>query len=79
MNDNFDIFELLNQFKTDNNENTYKNISDSSPTSKTNKSDEILNLLIAIKPFLNVSKKEKLDAYINIMNFKSIINLFGGD
>lgn len=79
MNDNFDIFELLNQFKTDNNENTYKNISDSSPTSKTNKSDEILNLLIALKPFLNVSKKEKLDAYINIMNFKSIINLFGGD
>ena len=70
MNDDIDISNILNQFS---------GASSSDSPNESNPSEEILNLLLAIKPFITASKKDKLDTYLNIMNFKSFINIFGGD
>ena len=74
MNDNFNISELLSQLTSDTN-NDCSSSSDSSHIDTSN-TDKILNLLLAIKPFVNVEKQEKLNSYLTLMNFKSIFNIF---
>ncbi|MEG0073058.1 MAG: hypothetical protein RR922_00180 [Clostridia bacterium] len=41
--------------------------------------DYAIDLLNAIKPFITPSKQTKLDTYINILSYKKILNIFGGD
>lgn len=57
-----------------------KKIMDSLNTS--NKDDPRANLLLSLKPYLNETKKDKIDNYVNFLQFAKIIevmNPLGGD
>lgn len=44
-----------------------------------NKNDPRANLLYSLKPYLRDSKKEKLDQYVNLLNFSKIAELMNKD
>lgn len=82
MNDNIDLSNIINLFNSNDdntNDNNTDNISSNNTNQSTNSNDPLCELLVAIKPFVNNKKQEKLDSYLAIMNFKNILNLFGGD
>ena len=57
-----------------------KKIMDSLNTS--NKDDPRANLLLSLKPYLNETKKDKIDNYVKFLQFAKIIevmNPLGGD
>lgn len=46
------------------------------------KDDPRSNLLLSLKPYLNESRKDKLDQYVQLMNLSRIVDVFpflGGD
>ena len=66
---NFDINTILK----------LKNILDNMNSSK---NDSRANLLLSLKPYLNDSKKEKIDQYIKFLKIANVVeamNLSGGD
>ena len=41
-----------------------------------NKNDPRSNLLQSLKPYLNDSRKSKVDQYINLMNMSKVLDVF---
>ena len=40
------------------------------------KNDPRSNLLLSLKPYLNDSRKSKIDQYINLMNMSKVLEVF---
>ena len=62
--------------------NTIKNISSIMGNMNNTKNDPRANLLLSLKPYLNETKKDKIDNYVKFLQFAKIIevmNPLGGD
>lgn len=86
------LLNMLNNNNTNQDNNNSKNTSDSSNSNTidfetimkmksiidnmNSKNDPRSNLLLSLKPYLNDSRKSKVDQYIQLMNISKVLDVF---